>query len=129
MVLQKPRPPARAGGPVGGSIRERKKLKKSNVEKVSPQKVENKQCRKSGFIYFYIPSYTFIYLQIAYIPSYTPTYIKILNIRKMRGNIKHKNDHNSGPRHPPASKFGQNDPTMSPVVLAWPKGVKTNSNK
>ena len=40
------------------------KLKKNNVEKVGPQKVEKKQCCQSGFIYAYIPSYTFIYLNI-----------------------------------------------------------------
>ena len=57
---------------------------------------------KKGFIYFYIPSYTFIYLQIAlYSVIYSHTYIKILNIRKMRGNIKHKNGHNWGVRASP----------------------------
>ena len=54
-------------------------VNKNNVEQVGPKKVEKKQCRRSGpqqkaekpqcrkseFIYFYIPSYTFIYLQIA----------------------------------------------------------------
>ena len=37
----------------------------NNVEKVDTQKVETKQCRTSGFIDFYITSYTFIHLQIA----------------------------------------------------------------
>ena len=48
------------------------------------------------FIYLHIHSYTFIYLQIALYTFITPTYIKILNIRKMRANIKHTNCHNSG---------------------------------
>ena len=65
-----------------------KTLKKNNVEKVDHQKVEKKQCRKSGFI-------------DSYIRSYTPIYIKISNIRKTRINIKHKNGHNSGPRASP----------------------------
>ena len=42
-----------------------KKAEKNNVDKADPQKVEKEQCRKSGFIYSYILSYTFIYLQIA----------------------------------------------------------------
>ena len=41
-----------------------KTLKKNNVEQVDPQKVEKNKCRKSGFIYPYILSYTFIYLHI-----------------------------------------------------------------
>ena len=36
-----------------------KMLKQNNVEKVDPQKVEKKQCRKGGSICSYIPSYTF----------------------------------------------------------------------
>lgn len=55
----------------------------------------------------YLPSYTFIYLNIPsntskylYIPPYTCLYLKILNIRNMRTNIKHTNGHNSGPRAP-----------------------------
>ena len=32
-----------------------KKPEKNNVEKVDPQKVETKQCQKSGFIGSYIP--------------------------------------------------------------------------
>ena len=65
-------------------------MKKNNVEKVSSYTL----------IYFHIPLYTFIYLQIALYTFIYLTYIKILNIRKMRANIKHKNGHNSGPRAP-----------------------------
>ena len=50
------------------------KARKNNDEKVDPQKVEKKQCRESGFIYAYIPSYTSIYLHI---PAYTSTYLQI----------------------------------------------------
>ena len=64
-----------------------KKLKNNNVEKVDPTKVETKQCRTSGppksfkkqcrksaFMYPYIPSYTSIYLHI---PPYTSIYFQI----------------------------------------------------
>ena len=64
------------------------------------------------FIYLYIPPYTFIYIYITpytskylYIPSYTLIYIKISNIRKRRTDVKHKNDHNSGPRASPRLKI------------------------
>ena len=42
------------------ACRPSQKQKQNNVEKVDPQKVEKKQCRQSGFIYAYIPSYTLI---------------------------------------------------------------------
>ena len=77
-----------------GACRLSKKLKKNNVEKVDPKKVEKKQCRKSGFVYLHILPYT---SKSLYTPSHTSTYMKILNIRKMRANIKHKNGHNSRP--------------------------------
>ena len=77
------------------ACRPSKKLKKNNLEKEDHnkveqktmskkwvQKVKKKQCRQKW----------------PHIPSYTPTYSKILNIRKMRANIKHKNSHNSDPR-------------------------------
>ena len=75
-----------------------KSEKKTNVEKVDPQRVEKNNVEKVGLyilIYLHILSYTFIYLHIPpnsfiYTPSYTLPYIKILNIRKMRANIKHK---------------------------------------
>ena len=45
------------------------------------QKVEKKQCRKSGFLYAYIPPYTSIYIQILpnsfiylHVPPYTLKY-------------------------------------------------------
>ena len=50
------------------------------------------------FIYLHIPAYTFKYLQILYIPSYTLIYFKISQILNLRADMKHKNDHNSGPR-------------------------------
>ena len=65
-----------------------KKLKKDNVEKVGSYML----------IYLHVLLYTSKKL---YIPSYTPTYIKILNIIKMRANLKHKNGQNSGPRASP----------------------------
>ena len=37
-----------------------KNQQKNNVEKVDHQKVEKKQCRKSGLICAYITSYTFM---------------------------------------------------------------------
>ena len=42
--------------------------------------------------------------------------------------MRHKNDHNSGPRGPPRSIFNQNDPTMSPDVVACPKRVNKKLN-
>ena len=47
-----------------GACRPLKRLKKNNVDKVDPQKLQKKQYRQSGLIYAHIPSYTFIYLQI-----------------------------------------------------------------
>ena len=44
----------------------------------------------------------------------------------MRANIKHKNGHNSGLGASPASEIGENDPTMSPDVLPFPKELKIN---
>ena len=98
-----------------------KKLKKTQCRTSAPKtretkqcrksgsnKVEKKQCRKSGFIDSYIPSYTFIYLQIpsyTLIPPHTNIYLQILNISKMRANMKHKNGHNSGPRACPRVQF------------------------
>ena len=41
-----------------GACGPQNKLKKNNVDKVDHQQVEKKQCRKSGFIYAYIPSHT-----------------------------------------------------------------------
>ena len=105
-----------------------KMLNKNNAEQVDHQKVKQKQCRRSGlpkswkktmsnkwvhillytFIYLHIPPYTFIYLQIALYNLYTfiyTTYIKILNIRKMRANIKHKNGHNLGPMGSPKARI------------------------
>ena len=46
----------------------------------------------------------------------------------MRADIKHKNGLTRAPGHPPGSKFDQHDPTMSPDVLALPKGSKINEN-
>ena len=48
------------------------------------------------FIYLHIPLNSFIYLHI-----YTPIYMKILNIRKMRSDIRPKNSHKWGPRGSP----------------------------
>ena len=87
-----------------------------------------KQCRTSGFIYAYILSYTSIYLQISfytskwlYIPSYATTYIKILNIRKMRANLKQTNGHSSGPRAPPKVQIQPKWSYHVPRYFAIPK--------
>ena len=69
-----------------------KKRTHKNFEQVGPTKLKQKQCRTRGFIYDHIP-------------SYSHTYIKIVNIRKMRANIKQKNGHNSAPDHPQVSKL------------------------
>ena len=53
------------------------KVEKKQWVKVDPQKVEKKQCRKSGFIYAYIPPYIFIYLHILQIALYTFIYLHI----------------------------------------------------
>ena len=57
------------------------------------------------FNIFHTPLYTSIYLYIAshkpkylYILSYTSIYFEIINIRKMRINIRHRNGHNSSPK-------------------------------
>ena len=104
-----------------GACKPSKKQNKNNVEKVNPQKVKQNNvgkvdpqqtCKKTmsskwvhiflyTFIYLHIPPYTFIHLQIALYTFIYPTCIKILNTRKMRANIKHENDHNSGPRASP----------------------------
>ena len=76
-----------------------KKVRQKTMGKSGFTKVEQKQCRKSGFIclytfiYLHIPLYTLEYL---YIPLYAPTYIKILNIRKMRSDIRPTNGHKWG---------------------------------
>ena len=61
---------------------------------------------------FYIPLYTFIYLDIPSntpkylcIPSYTLIYFKISNIGKMRLDVRPKNDHNSGLRASPSARI------------------------
>ena len=64
------------------------KVEKNNVEKVGSYIL----------IYIHILPYTSIYLCI---PPYTPTYIKILNIRKMRSDIRRKNGHKWTPRGSP----------------------------
>ena len=57
------------------------KVETKQCRKSGSKKVEKKQCRKSGFIYAYIPSYTSIYLHIPpnsfiylHIPSHTSKY-------------------------------------------------------
>ena len=64
------------------ACRPSKKLKQNNVEKVDSQKVEKKQCRQSGFIYFHIQPYTSIYFKYCpytfiypHIPPYTSKYL------------------------------------------------------
>ena len=60
-----------------GACRPSKKLKKNNVEKVDPQKVEKSNVDPVGsytLIYLHIPSYTFIYLHI---PPNSFTYLHI----------------------------------------------------
>ena len=105
-------------------------LKKNNVEKVDPKKVEKKRCRKSGFIYFYIPSNTFIYLHIhpnSFIRLHIPPHTSKYWISRQIGPTQNtKMVITRVPGHPPGSIFNQNDPTISPDVFACPNGVNFN---
>ena len=62
-----------------------------------------------------------------YLPGFVDLiYIKIFNIENLRVDIKHKNDHNSGPRGPPWPEFGMHLITIPTKNLSCPKGVNFN---
>ena len=101
-----------------------------HIEKEDPSKVEKKQCRKSGFIYAYIPSYAFIYLYTPpnsfiylHIPSHTSKYW----ILKKIGTTKNtKMVITRVPSGPPWPEFAMHLPTISPKVFSCLKGIRTN---
>ena len=96
------------------------------------QKVEKKQCRKSGYIYIYmliylhIPPYTSIYFHIPpnsfiylHIPSHTSKYW-IIGI--MRANKRPQNCHNSGPRAFPMARIWHAPSYHTHKGFSMPKG-------
>ena len=74
------------------------------------------------FIYPDIPLYIFKYVQI---PLYTSIYFKISTMKKMRINVRHQNNHNSGSRASPRARIWHAPSYHIPRSFAMPKGAQS----